>query len=99
VVVGTIPFARGCLISADERNVYDFDRLERVVKALVRKHRQAQEENAALRRKVEEKSRNIRSLEGRLLEANQRRQDVAKRLDELIAQLDHLEGQLGTAEL
>jgi uncharacterized protein (DUF1501 family) len=27
--------------------------------------------------------------------ANQRRQDIAKRIDELIAQIDHLEAQLG----
>ena len=47
-----------------------------------------------MRRKVEEKTRRIRSLEGQLLEANQRRQDVTKRIDEMIAQLDHLEAQL-----
>lgn len=45
----------------------------------------------------------MRALEGQLLEANQRRQDVGKRVDELISQLDHLDGeldgQLGAAEL
>ena len=39
----------------------------------------------------------MRALEERLIEANQQRQDVAKRVDELIAQLDHLEAQLDPA--
>ena len=66
--------------------------------SLARAYRSALEDKGALRRRVEEQNRHIRSLEGRLLEANQRRQDVAKRIDELVAQLDHLEGQLGKAE-
>jgi hypothetical protein len=51
-----------------------------------------------LRRKVEEKARQNRTLEERLLEANQKRQDVAKRIDELVAQLDHLDAQLAGPE-
>ena len=66
--------------------------------SLARAYRSAHEDKGSLRRRVEEQNRHIRSLEGRLLEANQRRQDVAKRIDELVAQLDHLEGQLGQAE-
>ena len=42
--------------------------------------------------------RRIRGLEEQLLEANQKRQDVAKRIDELISQLDHLDAQLGASE-
>jgi len=68
------------------------------VSNLARAYRSAQQDRGVLRRRVEEQNRHIRSLEGRLLEANQRRQDVAKRIDELVAQLDHLEGQLGEAE-
>lgn len=56
------------------------------------------DENVSLRRKLEQRGHEVQSLEGRLLEANQKRQDVAKRIDELIAQLDHLDGQLGSAE-
>jgi chromosome segregation ATPase len=52
----------------------------------------------SLRRRLEEKNRRIRSLEGQLLDANQKRQDVAKRVDELISQLDHLDAQLATAD-
>jgi septal ring factor EnvC (AmiA/AmiB activator) len=70
-----------------------------VITDLVSAYRQAQDESATLRRRVEEKTRRIRTLEGQLLEANQKRQDVAKRIDELISQLDHLDAQLGGAEV
>ena len=86
------------LISDDHRDVFDFERLERVVAALVGAHRELSAENAGLRVKLEEKARGIRSLEGQLLEANQKRQDVSKRIDEMIAQLDHLDAQLASAE-
>ena len=88
----------GVSISSGREKGYDFTRLERAVTSLARAYRSAQEDKGALRCRVEEQNRHIRSLEGRLLEANQRRQDVAKRIDELVAQLDHLEGQLGQAE-
>jgi len=65
---------------------------------LTEAHRRLRGENAGLRRKVEEKARQIRTLEERLLEANQKRQDVAKRIDELMAQLDHLDAQLARAQ-
>lgn len=52
-------------------------------------------ENRALREQLAAKMQRIQALEGDLRHANQRRQDVAKRIDELIGQIDHLEGQLG----
>ncbi len=48
-------------------------------------------ETLALRRELEEKNQRVRILDGKLLEANQKRQDVAKRIDELIAQIDQLD--------
>lgn len=86
------------LISDDHRDMFDFERLERVVAALVAAHREVSVENVGLRVRLEEKARGIRSLEGQLLEANQKRQDVSKRIDEMIAQLDHLDAQLASAE-
>jgi len=47
---------------------------------------------------VEEKSKRIRALEEELLTANQRRQDVIKRVDELIAQIDQVDVQLQSLE-
>jgi septal ring factor EnvC (AmiA/AmiB activator) len=55
--------------------------------------------NAQLGAQIDSQRQRVRSLEGQLLEANQKRQDVGKRLDELIAQIDHLEGEFDGAEL
>lgn len=51
----------------------------------------------SLERALEERSARVVALEGELREANQRRQDVAKRVDELIGQLDALDAQLASA--
>ena len=89
----------GDVISSSARNAtYDFERLERVVEDLAQAYQRQAAENVGLRRRLEEKARELRALEGQLLDANQKRQDVAKRVDELISQLDHLDGQLGVAE-
>jgi septal ring factor EnvC (AmiA/AmiB activator) len=77
---------------------YDWDRLERAVRALVAQQERLQREVRTLRDDLGERNQRIRSLEQQLLEANQRRQDTSKRIDELIAQLDQLDGQLASAE-
>ena len=64
----------------------------------MRAGRRQQEEVEGLRRRLQEKNGRVRSLEEQLLVANQKRQDVAKRMDELISQLDHLDAQLGGAD-
>jgi septal ring factor EnvC (AmiA/AmiB activator) len=75
----------------------DFERLERAVVALVERHRKALDENAALRDRLEERERRLRVADGQVLELNQRRQDVAKRIDDLVAQIALLENQLPPA--
>ena len=80
--------------SADADTVYDFDRLERAVAALIAQHEQMQKESSDLRRALAGRDQRIEALEGQLLDANQRRQDTGKRIDELIAQLDQLDAQL-----
>ena len=62
--------------------------------ALVESHGRLRQENAALRVEIDEKRRHAHQLDGKLLEANQRQQDIAKRIDELIAQIDQLGAQL-----
>lgn len=57
-------------------------------------HRRLQTENAKIRRELSDATRRVRSLDGELLTANQRRQDACKRIDELIAHLDQLDQQL-----
>jgi uncharacterized protein YhaN len=88
----------GPVIPDSNSQPYDFERLERVVVALAAAYRRQCAENAGLRRELEQRAQRIRALDGKLLEANQRRQDVAKRIDELIAQIDQLDASFERAE-
>jgi chromosome segregation ATPase len=63
------------------------------VAALVDSHERLRSENVALRHDLLEREQRIRHLDEQLLEANQRGQDVGKRIDELIAQIDQLDAQ------
>ena len=83
----------GLLIPDGDRKDYNFARLERAVAALVDCHERLRSENVALRHDLLEREQRIRNLDEELLEANQRRQDVGKRIDELIAQIDQLDAQ------
>jgi len=69
----------------------NFERLDRLVRSLVEKYRVLQGENASLRADLEERDSRVRSLDDRILEMNQNRQDAAKRIDDLIAQIDQLD--------
>ena len=75
---------------------YDLERLERAVAALIAQNRQLREECSGLRSQLQQSAGRVASLEGQLRETNQRRQDVGKRIDELIAQIDQLDAQLET---
>jgi chromosome segregation ATPase len=79
-------------------SIYDLDRLEDAIASLVDQNSRLREERAAIRGELNEKAKRVQTLEGQLLEANQRRQDVAKRIDELVAQMDSLDAQLEAAE-
>ena len=67
------------------------------MRALVAQHHHLGTKNAAQRRVIEERDVRIRALEEQVLELNQRRQDVHKRIDGLISQIDHLDAQLERA--
>ena len=88
----------GPVIPDAEDKSFDFERLERAVVDLADAHRRLRGENVTLQRQMDEKNRRIRTLDGQILDANQRRRDVTKRVDELIAQIDQLESQLGSLE-
>ena len=70
---------------------YDFERLEQAVAQLAAAYRQQRAENSSLRRELEHRGQRIRALDSKLLEANQKRLDVVKRIDELIAQIEQYE--------
>ena len=90
---------RGAPIPESKSEGYDFERLERVVGELASAYRRQRVENVALRRELEQRSQRIRALDGKLLEANQKRQDVAKRIDELIAQIDQLDSSFDSLDV
>lgn len=76
------------------RGEHGFARLERVVSALVDRFQGAQGQVASLRRELAERDRRLQDQAREIRSLNQRHQDVAKRLDELIAELDRLDVQL-----
>lgn len=82
-------------IPAKTEAAYDFGRLERAVGALLERYRELLRENRSLRRQLADHERRTHSLEAQVLETNQRRQDVAKRIDDLITQIDHLDAHFG----
>jgi len=67
------------------------------VTALVERHRDALRTNTQLCELLEERENRLRLADGQILELNQRRQDVAKRIDDLVAQILLLENQLAAA--
>ena len=50
-----------------------------------------------MRERIEERDQRLRAVDGQVLELNQRRQDVAKRIDDLVAQIVLLESHLAPA--
>jgi len=68
------------------------------VDALLGSTERLRQENRQLREQLASRVQKIQALESELRHANQRRQDIAKRVDELIGQIDQLDAQLGQAE-
>jgi chromosome segregation ATPase len=102
--VGTIGAVSGDAISSRESkdadpDRCDFARLERAVAGLATKHERCIQRNRELVDQLEKRMLRIRSLEEELLAANQRRQDVAKRIDELIGQIDQLDLQMQSLDV
>jgi len=68
------------------------------VAALVEQHERMQKSALELRTGIRERDERIRGLEEELLQANQSRKDVGKRIDELIGQIDQIEAGLQASE-
>lgn len=75
----------------------DFERLASVVEELVERFQKLRQENAALRRNLADRDSRIRALDEKVLELNQLRRDVAKRIDDLVAHVDLLDAKLDSA--
>jgi septal ring factor EnvC (AmiA/AmiB activator) len=63
------------------------------VRALVDRCRKLRDENVRFARELGERDQRVTDLEAQLRQANQLRRDVAKRIDDLVGQIDHLEAQ------
>ena len=72
----------------------DIERLERAVQALAERHAAVRDENTKLARDVAERDQRIAELEGELRRHNQTRRAVARRRDDVVGQIDELEGRL-----
>jgi septal ring factor EnvC (AmiA/AmiB activator) len=77
------------------QDVSQFERLEALVRALVDRHRALEDERQQLRAGVKERETRIKALDAQLVDMNQTRRDAAKRIDELITQLDQVEAEVG----
>ena len=78
-----------------ERPAQDgFEKLERLVRSLVERYESLRVEHSALKEKLREREDRLHGLDERVLELNQLRQDTAKRIDDLIAQIDRLDSTL-----
>jgi septal ring factor EnvC (AmiA/AmiB activator) len=85
---------RSDLRAGPRGDLENFERLERLVKALVGRYEALGARQAVLEETLAARDARIRSLEEQVLQLNQSRRDVAKRIDELVAVLDRLDGQL-----
>lgn len=77
--------------------VGDLARLERGVRKLVEQLQATQRENEQLQRDLEAREGRIHEFEAQLLDANQRRQDAIKRIDDLVQWVDRVSSGAGTA--
>ena len=69
----------------------DGDRLERAVLELVERYENLRRENLRLVEALAASERRAEDLEARIREGNQLRRDVAKRIDDLVGQIDQVE--------
>lgn len=76
----------------------EWERLERAVVELASRHAALRQEQARLIEALGASERRVAELEAELREANQRRTDVAKRIDDLVGQLDQIETRFAARE-
>lgn len=77
--------------SREHPDLLNFQKLEQLVSALADRYEKLRRHHASLRERFAASDMRARELEGELRELRQGRRDAAKRIDELIAQLDHVD--------
>ena len=71
-----------------------FERLEALVRTLVDRHHALTTGQKQLRERVAQREARIKALDTQLVQSNQQRRDAAKRVDELLAQLERVEAEV-----
>jgi septal ring factor EnvC (AmiA/AmiB activator) len=79
---------------AARAEISQFERLEALVRELIERHRALATERAELRERLAQRDARLKSLDAQLVESNQTRRDAAKRVDELIAQLERVQAEV-----
>ena len=77
--------------TAPDSAASDWERLERAVLALASRYAAIHQEQVRLTEALGASERRVAELEAELREANQLRSDVAKRVDDLVGQIDQIE--------
>jgi FtsZ-binding cell division protein ZapB len=77
--------------SKNQRDSFDFERLERAIAELLSAQRRLRGENEVLRQELSERDATVEGLDQEIVQLRQRRTDALKRLDDLIGQVDDFE--------
>jgi len=79
---------------AQSADASQFEHLEGLVRELVARHEALSSERAELTARVAEREARIKALDAKLVALNHARRDAAKRIDELVAQIEGIEGEV-----
>jgi septal ring factor EnvC (AmiA/AmiB activator) len=79
---------------AETANGLELDRLEAAVRSLADRYLAQRDEAAKLRGEIEVRDRRLEELEAEVRRLQQSRREVARRIDQLVAQIGQLEGSL-----
>jgi uncharacterized protein involved in exopolysaccharide biosynthesis len=79
---------------APRADASQFERLEALVRELVARHEALSSERAQLMARVADRDARIKALDAKLVALNHARRDAAKRVEELVAQLEGIEGEV-----
>lgn len=71
------------------------ERLESLVSSLIARYEALSAEHVQLRHGIKDRDARIKALEAQLVDSNQTRRDAAKRIDDLLAQFDRVEAEVG----
>jgi septal ring factor EnvC (AmiA/AmiB activator) len=79
---------------APRADASQFERLEALVRELVGRHAALSSERAQLKARIAEREARIKALDAKLVQSNHARRDAAKRIDELVAQIEGVEAEV-----